>query len=144
MQTLTALDNSTRHTLTHCMDYHPKRRCRKRAQAVLLRNQGYTRQQLSDIFSVQRDTVSRWLKRWDTHGLTGLYDDNRPGRPPILDHQDRQRLVSLVKASPQSLQQVAIQFTQETGKQPSIYTLKRALKKVSCVEARPSLSQTTA
>ena len=133
------LDKIIQTTLTHCANYHPKRRPRQRAHAILLRSRGYTRLQLSELFEVQGDTITRWFRSWDQFGLAGLLDNPRPGRPMILTPQDCTRFVELIKAHPQSLTLAADQLSQETGKQPSLYTLKRVLKKRLPVETRPAL-----
>jgi len=54
---------------------------RQRAHAILLSAKKHKIDQLSDIFDVDRDTVSEWLNRWDINGLQGLMDAQRSGRP---------------------------------------------------------------
>lgn len=54
---------------------------RARAHAVLLSNEGMEVQELSMIFSVCRQTVSKWLKAWETGGVDALIDKPRSGRP---------------------------------------------------------------
>lgn len=60
-------------------------RQRQRAQAVLLSSKGFTLEQLADIFSVDRDTVSGWLDAWQQKGLSGLADAPKPGRRRKID-----------------------------------------------------------
>ncbi len=60
-------------------------RQRQRAQAVLLSSRGFTLEQLADIFSVDRDTVSGWLDAWQEKGLSGLADAPKPGRRRKID-----------------------------------------------------------
>ncbi len=38
---------------------------RQRAQALLLSNRGYRMEQLADLFSADRDTVSNWFGSWE-------------------------------------------------------------------------------
>ncbi len=54
---------------------------RQRAHAILLSTKKYRIEDLSDIFEVDRDTVSEWLTRWEEHGINGLKDAPRSGRP---------------------------------------------------------------
>ena len=58
---------------------------RQRAQAILLSARGYGLDQLADILGADRDTVSRWLDRWQREGFGGLSDAPRSGRPHKLD-----------------------------------------------------------
>ena len=54
---------------------------RQRAHAILLSAKKHKIEQLSDIFDVDRDTVSEWLNRWEVKGVNGLMDAQRSGRP---------------------------------------------------------------
>lgn len=58
---------------------------RERAQAVVLSSRGYTVNQLAGIFHVDRDTVSLWLDRYEKHGIAGLHDAPKSGRPPKVN-----------------------------------------------------------
>ena len=57
-------------------------RVRIRAHAVILSSNGYSIEEISNIYEVDRDSVSSWLKRWENYSFNGLYDNDRPGRPP--------------------------------------------------------------
>jgi len=54
---------------------------RRRAHAILLSSRKYKIEQLASIFSVDRDTISDWIDRWDKFGMEGLNDALRSGRP---------------------------------------------------------------
>lgn len=54
---------------------------RQRAHAILLSAKKHKIEQLSDIFDVDRDTISEWLNRWEVKGIKGLTDAQRSGRP---------------------------------------------------------------
>ena len=58
---------------------------RQRAQAVLLSARGFTIDHLAELFEADRETIRRWLDRWEAHGLPGLKDGPRTGRPRKLD-----------------------------------------------------------
>jgi len=58
-------------------------RTRIRAHAILLSAKNYSIDDLSVIFDVHRDTVSRWIDVWGEKGIKGLYDAPKPGRPRI-------------------------------------------------------------
>ena len=55
---------------------------RKRSQALLLMyGKGKTMVEIIDIFSIDRDTLSRWITRYESEGMEGLKDRPRSGRP---------------------------------------------------------------
>lgn len=102
---------------------------RRRAHAILLSNNEHTINQISKVLCVGRDTVSIWIKTWETDGLEGLIDKPRTGRPVIYDDQDRERLKVLVSEEPHQIKAVQARLQQETGKTSCTMTIKRALKK---------------
>lgn len=62
---------------------------RQRAHALLLSHRTYTIPDLADLFEVDRDTVSRWMDRWqewlgNTQEPLTLQDQARAGRPSSL------------------------------------------------------------
>lgn len=62
----------------------PHPRMRRRAQAVLGHHRGSRIEALATFFAVGYNTVSEWLRRWQQHGLAGLAEGARSGRPPKL------------------------------------------------------------
>lgn len=56
-------------------------RVRRRAHVILLSARKYKIEQLAEIFDVDRDTISDWIKRWEKSGIAGLKDAQRSGRP---------------------------------------------------------------
>jgi transposase len=67
-------------------------RVAKRLQAVLLNSQGCTSGELAEILQAPRSKVSEWLARYQEHGLDGLLEGQRSGRPAQLTRQQRQQL----------------------------------------------------
>lgn len=59
-------------------------RFRQRAEAILAQARGQSVAQLAQHYGRDRDTISRWLHAWEDHGLAGLLDAPRAGRPPKL------------------------------------------------------------
>ena len=80
--TLTEADQVSLEAVHHTAKTH---RQRQRAHAVLLSAKGFTLEQLADIFSVDRDTVSGWLNLWQDKGLAGLADAPKSGRFRKID-----------------------------------------------------------
>ena len=59
-------------------------RFRQRAEAILAQARGASVTQLAQYTGRDRDTISRWIHAWEDHGLAGLLDAPRTGRPPKL------------------------------------------------------------
>ena len=78
------LTEKQRSALKAAMKSHPNARARMRAHAVLLSDRKYSISQIADIYEVDRDSVSAWLKRWERGSLDSLGDDPRSGRPATL------------------------------------------------------------
>ena len=53
----------------------------QRARIVLLASQGVANALISELVGVSRPTVNLWRGRYLEHGLEGLVDIPRPGRP---------------------------------------------------------------
>lgn len=50
--------------------------------------------QIGEGLGVSRDTVRKWRDRWCAHGLAGLYDELRPGRPRTIDDERVAELIA--------------------------------------------------
>lgn len=81
MKLVTPLSDADRAALEAIYRQGATHRERQRAQSILLSARGYGLEQLSDILAADRDTIRRWLVRWETAGLAGLSDAPRSGRP---------------------------------------------------------------
>ncbi len=53
----------------------------RRAEIVLPCAEGLNNKQVAERVHAGRRTVGKWRERFRTQGLTGLYDERRPGRP---------------------------------------------------------------
>ncbi len=56
----------------------------KRARAILLLAEGKTFSYTSQQVGLGERHLRKWVKRFITQGITGLYDSQRPGRPPVF------------------------------------------------------------
>jgi len=56
-----------------------------RLHGLLLITGGQSCQQVAELFGGDRRTVQRWVKRFETRGLEGMREGERPGRPATLD-----------------------------------------------------------
>ncbi len=71
-------------------------RVAKRLRAVVLNSQGRTSGELADILQAPRSKVSEWLARFEVHGVQGLLEGYRSGRPRSLSGQQRERLSDIL------------------------------------------------
>ena len=71
-----------------------------RALMVLWRAEGLTTLEIAQRLDCHRDTVSLWLARYQAHGLAGLEDEPRSGRPPHLDAATRTQTETLLDQPP--------------------------------------------
>jgi transposase len=56
-----------------------------RLHGVLLVSSGYSCTEVGRLFSQSATTVQRWVRRFEQHGLDGLREGERAGRPRVLD-----------------------------------------------------------
>lgn len=57
----------------------------RRAQMILLSNEGQSDTAIAGRFAVSQPTVAHWRKRYRLYGLAGLYSELRSGRPRTHD-----------------------------------------------------------
>ena len=68
-------------------------RISERAHFVLLSDQGKSVPEIGALMGYSAQAVYPWLERYQQHGIAGLYDEPRSGRPPNEPH-----LVAIVQA----------------------------------------------
>jgi transposase len=110
---------------------HPDFAVRRRAHAVLLSGKGHNVGQLQEIFDVDRDTASLWIKHYEQSGLEGLLTRPRSGRNPIYTDDEIRQFKDLVDADPRRAKAAQAALEAATGKSSCLDTLHRALKKNS-------------
>ncbi len=108
---------------------HPKFRVRHRSHAILLSQQGSTREEIAQICRVQRDTVSLWIDAWQEFGFQGLEDGKRSGRPPILTLEEQEKAFEIAMRNPKFPHRRLSEIKREIGKEISKFTLKDVIKK---------------
>jgi putative transposase len=73
----------------------------KRAQIVLLSDEGLTNQAIAQQLRLSMPTVKKWRDRFIACGLEGLYDELRPGRPrSISDERIADLLRTVIETKP--------------------------------------------
>jgi transposase len=75
-------------------------RVAKRLRAVVLNSEGHTSGELAAILPAPRSKVSAWLQQYQTHGVAGLLEGYRPGRPSALTARQQQQLGEILDRGP--------------------------------------------
>jgi transposase len=80
-------------------------RLHARAQIILLAaEKGLVAAEIADIVRTDEQTVRRWLKRYLTRGLAGLFDSPRSGGPRKVTDVFLKELVETARQQPANLQ----------------------------------------
>lgn len=75
-------------------------RVARRLHAVVLNMEGKTAPEISRVLKVHRSKISLWLRNWQQHGMDGLLEGHRSGRPPHLSEHQRQALADILDSGP--------------------------------------------
>lgn len=75
-------------------------RVAKRIHAVALNMEGQNSTEIAWVLKSPRSAVSLWLKNYEEHGLEGLLEGQRPGRPCGLNSKQRNKLSDIVESGP--------------------------------------------
>lgn len=110
-------------------------RFRNRCKAILLSSDGYSVNQIRELFEINRvNTIYDWYNRWEAEGIEGLKDKPGRGRKPKLENSNEAhvKLVKkLVKQESQNLNKVKVELENILGIKLSKKTLKRFLKNLT-------------
>ena len=71
-----------------------------RLHAILLVAQGMSSRQAAQLLGDSPRTVAYWVQRFETEGLAGLADADRPGRPRRLDQVQLCQIEQALRKSP--------------------------------------------
>ncbi len=103
---------------------------RQRCQMILLKADCRTSKEVAKEVGCCEVVVNSWLKRYKTEGITGLLIRQGRGRKSILHNQnDLEAVRRAVQKNRQKVSLAKAQLAQELGKEFSVLTLKRFLKK---------------
>ena len=73
----------------------------ERARIVLAAAEGLNNSEVAERLGVHRETVRKWRSRFVEHGLDGLLDEPRPGRPrTVTDAQVEEVIVKTLESTP--------------------------------------------
>jgi transposase len=83
----------------------------ERAKVVLAALEGLGVGAIADRFDVSLATVYLWLHRFAAHGLAGLADQPRGGRPPTYTREQVSQIIATTLSDPQALGQSYASWT---------------------------------
>lgn len=75
-------------------------RVAKRLHATVLNGQGQTSGEIALLLQSPRSRVSEWLANYETHGVTGLLEGHRTGRPCSLNLNQKEILTGIIDSGP--------------------------------------------
>ena len=76
----------------------PRQACRMLAIALVL--EGASRQDAAHAAGMDRQTLRDWVPRYNAHGIDGLLDKPRSGRPPQLKEAQLRKLDAMIEEGP--------------------------------------------
>lgn len=72
----------------------------RRVLAIAMVLDGHSRFDAAQASGMDRQTLRDWVHRYNEHGIAGLSDARRTGRPPALSRQQMEQVRALVLAGP--------------------------------------------
>ncbi len=99
----------------------------RRAKIILLSASGKTNREIAWQLKTSKVTVGLWRRRFLAQGVSGLYEELRPGRPrPISDERVAQLIRKTLKSKPKEATHWSIrQLADETGVSKSTVHISR-------------------
>lgn len=132
--------------LRHLTKTDPDPRVRRRAQAVLLVEEGHSQASAARLFQTSAYRVHVWQDRYAREGRTGLVDRPRGGRPHALSDADRALLEAALERGPQaydlpmtvwSIRDLQALLERARGVIVSVDTVHRAVRALGFRSRRP-------
>lgn len=75
----------------------------RRAKIILSSNQGYTAREIAARLDCNERTILKWINRFNKHGVAGLEEGPREGRPRVYGPEDVGAVIQAVLTPPQEL-----------------------------------------
>jgi transposase len=132
--------------LRHLTKTDPDPRVRRRAQAVLLVEEGHSQASAARLFQTSAYRVHVWQERDARAGREGLMDRPRGGRPHALSDANRAFLEEALERGPQrfglpmtfwSIRDLQALLVRERGVTVSVDTVHRAVRALGFRSRRP-------
>ncbi len=71
-----------------------------RLHGILLVSKGFSSYQVGDMLGHDATTVQRWVNGFNERGFSGLYDNEKPGRPVSLNQRQWEKLNKDLRKNP--------------------------------------------
>ncbi len=97
---ITELSRPVRRRLKRVVQFNKDGNYRRRAKAILLLNEGYSRKQVSQLLSASRTSIRKWVQRFEQFGESALVPENRGRTPYSINEAICTRLLELVQKQP--------------------------------------------
>jgi transposase len=132
--------------LWHLTKTDPDPRVRRRAQALLLVEEGHSQASAAQLLHTSAYRVHVWQDRFAAQGRAGLVDRPRGGRPAKLSGEDQTFLQTALEQGPQaygfpvtiwSIRDLQALLKQERGVEVSVYTVHRVVHELGFRYRRP-------
>jgi transposase len=141
MSTKLSIPDSEKETLEQIFRNHPKSYFRNRAQAVLLRSEGFEVKVLASMYKTRAHTVYEWLRRYKSQGFLGLKIVSGRGVKARMDDLSEPQIDDIrteIKRNPQGLREVSAVLSKKFGFEVTKSMLKKYLKKNSNIRGTDS------
>jgi transposase len=104
---------------------------RMRCHSILLKSEGRTSKDVGMIVGMRNVSVDHWVKRYKDEGFSGLFTRPGRGRKSIMQAEDKESVLSAVKANRQRLQTAKAEWERSSGKKVSRNTFKNFLRSLA-------------
>lgn len=127
-------------------------RVSERIHFVLLSDQGHSPPEIARLFGYCEAVVRDWLERYLDHGLAGLYDEPRSGRPRKVSPSVAETMVELIQDDPQhagylatfwTVAMLTLALVKKLGVKLSASSVRAALQCLDLRWGRPRLGMPT-
>lgn len=111
--------------------HHPHHIVRRRMQALLLKSQRLSHQDIGQILAVSQPTLRDYFDRYLESGIKGLETLNYQGRPNLLQENRAEIIAALEADPPATLKEAQATIKAVTGLERSLTQVGKFLKKTS-------------
>lgn len=94
------LDEKTIESIRGIIKEDSRYRVRKRASAILYKNQEYSVKEIAKILEVRPEAIYEWICKYELEGIESFYDKQGRGRKSILKDSDKDRIKEIVMHCP--------------------------------------------
>ena len=102
---ITELSRPVRRRLKKVVQFNKDGNYRRRAEAILLLHQCYSRKQVSQLLNASRTSIRKWVQRFEQFGESALFPENRGRTPYSINETISTRLLELFQKQPKILQE---------------------------------------